>query len=208
MMLTLTPLQAAWTLWIAWIVSWWLAAFWRARTVARAGAGWEALHLIPTMAGFLLLFWTRPDPDDPSRHVVLSSRLDAVQLWITPEAAGWVLVGVIAAGFLFCWWARITLGRLWSGNITRKSDHRIVDTGPYALVRHPIYTGMITSALGLAAIEGALSGFAGVALITYGFWIKARMEERFLRAALGPAYDAYARRKPMLIPRPWPVRTS
>ncbi len=104
-------------------------------------------------------------------------------------------------GYLFCWWARVHLGRLWSGTVTLKPDHRVVDTGPYRLVRHPIYTGLILSALATAAEKGTVLGFAGVALIVVGFWLKARLEEGFLRKELGPkAYDSYAARTPMLIP--------
>ena len=105
------------------------------------------------------------------------------------------------AGFLFCWWARLHLGRLWSGSITLKSDHRVVDTGPYRLVRHPIYTGLIMAALGMALEKATLLAFGGLALLVVGLWLKARFEEGFLRAELGrQAYDAYAARTPMLLP--------
>ena len=107
----------------------------------------------------------------------------------------------MVAGFLFCWWARVHLGQLWSGNITLKADHRVVDTGPYRLVRHPIYTGLILAALATALEKATVLGLSGVLLITFGFWLKARFEEGFLRAQLGAAaYDAYAARTPMLIP--------
>ena len=89
----------------------------------------------------------------------------------------------------------------WSGSVTAKADHRIVDTGPYALVRHPIYTGLLLSAFATAALYGTALAVLGALLILLGFWIKARLEERFLRAELGPeAYDAYASRVGMLVP--------
>ncbi len=125
-----------------------------------------------------------------------------VRLWVLPHNAGWAMVGVAALGFLFAWWARIYLGRLWSGSITRKEGHHVVDTGPYAIVRHPIYTGLIVAGFATAAIvRGTLRGSAGAALLLIGYWLKARVEERFLRAELGAeAYDAYARKTAMLIP--------
>ena len=55
------------------------------------------------------------------------------------------------AGILFAWWVRIHLGRLWSGAITRKEGHRVVDSGPYGLVRHPIYTGLLAATFTTAA---------------------------------------------------------
>ncbi len=102
---------------------------------------------------------------------------------------------------MFCWWARIHLGALWSGRITRKEGHRVVDTGPYRLVRHPIYTGIDTAALALLVVKATPIALAGFVLIVWGYWIKARIEERFLREQLGAAdYDAYRARTPMLVP--------
>jgi protein-S-isoprenylcysteine O-methyltransferase Ste14 len=116
-------------------------------------------------------------------------------------AENWVLFGICAAGFVFCWWARLYLGKLWSGWITKKEGHHIVDTGPYRIVRHPIYTGLIASVFATALMNGTLIALVGAAIMTLGFWIKARLEERFLREQLGPeAYDGYRRRVPMLVP--------
>jgi protein-S-isoprenylcysteine O-methyltransferase Ste14 len=110
-------------------------------------------------------------------------------------------VALTVAGLVFTWWARIHLGRLWSSSVTKKADHRIVDTGPYAIVRHPIYTGILAGIFATAAMRGAPIGFVGAILATYGFMIKARLEERFLREQLGAeTYESYRRRVPMLIP--------
>jgi protein-S-isoprenylcysteine O-methyltransferase Ste14 len=109
-------------------------------------------------------------------------------------------------GFMFAWWARLTLGDLWSGHVTRKEGHVIVERGPYRLVRHPIYTGLIAAVFALALTIGSPAGLLGAALIAIGFAIKARLEERFLSAELGEAgYADYRRRTPMLVPF-WPVK--
>jgi Phospholipid methyltransferase len=90
---------------------------------------------------------------------------------------------------------------LWSSVITRKEGHKIVDTGPYALVRHPIYTGLIIGLLATAVAEGRITGLIGGALVILGIWLKARTEERFLTAELDQeAYASYCRRVPMLVP--------
>jgi len=176
-------------LWIGWIISWVVAAFWSARTEKRVMT-WEtwpygALIVI----GAILLFHS-------TRRLFGETRL-----WHVGFDGGYVLAGVTLAGILFAWWARLHLGRLWSGAITRKQDHRVIDTGPYALVRHPIYTGMTLAIFATAAAQATVTGFIGAALIALGFWIKARMEERFLTAELGAeAYSAYRRRVPMLVP--------
>lgn len=106
-----------------------------------------------------------------------------------------------AAGFAFCWWARFHLGKLWSAFVTRKDEHRIINTGPYGIVRHPIYTGIILSSTAVAVLKGNPCAFVGAVLIIAGFWIKARLEERFLGEQVGAeAYAEYRRHVPMLIP--------
>ncbi|MGH6985338.1 MAG: methyltransferase family protein [Caulobacteraceae bacterium] len=112
-----------------------------------------------------------------------------------------MLVALAVLGFSLCWWARIHLGSLWSGWVSRKQDHRVIESGPYALVRHPIYSGVILAAAATAGLESRWTSLVGLALLIAGFWVKARIEERFLRSELGPqAYDAYAARTGMLIP--------
>jgi protein-S-isoprenylcysteine O-methyltransferase Ste14 len=176
-------------IWIAWIVSWILAAFWANRTEKRV-VSWETVvYRIAILAGAVLLSpWA-------------ARRLHMERLWHVGYAGACALVLLTLAGLLFTWWARIHLGRLWSGSITRKEGHRVVDTGPYGLVRHPIYTGVIFALFATAAAQATASALAGAALITFGFWLKARMEERFLTQELGAdAYGAYRRRVPMLVP--------
>jgi protein-S-isoprenylcysteine O-methyltransferase Ste14 len=111
------------------------------------------------------------------------------------------LAAVTAAGLLFTWWARIHLGRLWSDRVVKKAGHHVVDTGPYRLVRHPIYSGLIFAAFATAIEKGTSLALLGVAIVTVAFYIKARREECFLRAELGGnTYDAYAHKTAMLVP--------
>jgi protein-S-isoprenylcysteine O-methyltransferase Ste14 len=110
------------------------------------------------------------------------------------------MFAVVVAGIAFAWWARIHLGALWSGAVTRKFNHRIVDTGPYALVRHPIYTGLLSAAIATGVARGAWPALAGALILWLGIWMKARLEERFLSEELGAEYAAYRARVPMLVP--------
>jgi protein-S-isoprenylcysteine O-methyltransferase Ste14 len=127
-------------------------------------------------------------------------------LWRLPPIAGWPFTALALLGFAFTWWARLTLGDLWSGSVTRKERHVVVETGPYGLVRHPIYTGLILAAFAFAIQIGYASALVGAALMAGGFALKARLEERFLSAELGEAaYGPYRRRTPMLVPF-WPLR--
>jgi protein-S-isoprenylcysteine O-methyltransferase Ste14 len=126
------------------------------------------------------------------------------RLWPSSEPLDWAITGLVAIGFAFTWWARFTLGGFWSGSITRKEGHHVIDTGPYAVVRHPIYTGLLLATLATALEIGTLSAVIGAGLVTFGYWLKAGFEERFLAEQLGEAaYADYRRRIPMLTPF-WP----
>ncbi|MFI5361273.1 MAG: methyltransferase family protein [Elusimicrobiota bacterium] len=187
--MVLTPETVVNYAWAAWFASWLAAAFWSDQAAKRPGFGAEALYRGVELVGFALLFGA-------------GERFGgSYVLWVVNDAAGWALAGVSALGFLFCWWARIHLGRLWSARVTKKADHRVVDTGPYGFVRHPIYTGLLAAAFSTAVLKGTTGALAGAAVATAGFWIKARLEERFLSAELGAeVYAAYRARVPMLIP--------
>jgi protein-S-isoprenylcysteine O-methyltransferase Ste14 len=181
----LRPELALGLVWLGWVLSWGAAAFWTARTVERPGG--QTLYRVLSMLGILLIFgfW----------------RNTVTQFWHPGMAWKWTLVGLAVLGFAFCWWARLHLGRLWSAIVTRKQDHHVVDSGPYALVRHPIYTGIILAGFASALMRGTLIALAGVAVLTLSFYVKARLEEKFLRRELGAdVYGAYAARVPMLVP--------
>jgi protein-S-isoprenylcysteine O-methyltransferase Ste14 len=183
------PTELLALIWIAWLVSWVVASFWSGRTQTRVRT-WDAqAYRLPILAGAILFTpWT-------------AQALGEKPLWHFGAADVYALVGLTLLGISFTWWARIHLGRLWSSAITRKEDHHIIDTGPYGLVRHPIYTGLITGLLSTSIAVGMLTTLLGALLMCLGVWQKARMEEGFLRTELGAEiYDAYCRRTPMLIP--------
>jgi protein-S-isoprenylcysteine O-methyltransferase Ste14 len=186
----MNPVSAIGIVWIAWFVSWWLAAGWSNPTVNQPEAGREIPYRLVVIAGIILLAGLYPHR--------FSSEL---VLWRTGVTLGWAMVALAVAGILFMWWARIHLGKLWSAGVQLKADHHVVETGPYRLVRHPIYTGIIVAGFASAILRGTVVGFLGALLMTVSWYIKARMEEGFLREQLGAEnYDAYARRVPMLVP--------
>ena len=171
--------------WLVWLILWLAAAFWSDRAVKAPPRRYELLYrVLPTLGGGLLF----------------GARSEALRLWHTPDVIAWMMVAVALAGFMFTWWARIHLGRLWASSVSRKADHHIVDTGPYRIVRHPIYTGIIVASVAAAAQRGTGQAWLGMAVMTLGWYIKAWREERFLRDELGPSYEAYSRRVPMLVP--------
>jgi protein-S-isoprenylcysteine O-methyltransferase Ste14 len=197
-----TPAQVTGLLWLAWLISWGAAALWTRRTRARPPFGEILLYNVPTIAGGALLFMgVGVFGNAPPGWVAT-----AHGLWRLPRLAAWAMMAVAAAGFAFTWWARVTLGDLWSSAVSRKENHVIIESGPYGLVRHPIYTGLIAAAFATAVEVGSIQALIGAALMSLGFWLKARLEERFLMAQLGEgAYADYRRRTPMLAPF-WPTR--
>jgi protein-S-isoprenylcysteine O-methyltransferase Ste14 len=180
----------------AWVVSWFVAAIWSRRTAARPPGAARVLDLSLTFAGAALLVYAAR-----MREVFGETGPFA---WGFTHAIDWSLTGLVAVGLAFTWWARLTLGDLWSGAVVRKAAHVIIRRGPYRLVRHPIYTGLIFALLALAIQLGRPGAIAGALLMALGFWTKARLEERFLSVELGDAYAEFRRVTPMLIPF-WPT---
>jgi protein-S-isoprenylcysteine O-methyltransferase Ste14 len=184
--------QIVGAIWIVWFVTWMIAAGWSAHTVKTTRPGERSFELLFTGAGALaLMFAASPEEADQLGQPFYS-------LALIPAA---LLVALVGCGFAFCWWARIHLGKMWSVDITLKEGHRIIDSGPYGLVRHPIYTGILLSAWATAGVHRNALGFIGAALMTFGIYLKARGEERLLIAELGTPYEMYRRRVPMLFPR-------
>jgi protein-S-isoprenylcysteine O-methyltransferase Ste14 len=185
----LTPSFAIGFAWMAWAASWLAAAAWTRKTLKRAGYWREFPGRFIVLIGGLLLFIP-----------FVAGRSTLPVLWDV-GGLGWPLFAAVAAGMAFAWWARIHLGALWSGTVTRKSDHRIVDTGPYAIVRHPIYSGMLFSIWMTALALGYVEPVLGAMTMSIGLWMQARLEERFLAQELGAAaYASYSARVPMLVP--------
>ena len=179
-------------IWIGWLTSWVAASSWSGLTQKRIATLPTWTYRTAMIAGGILLI--------PLTPWLLAEE----RIWEVGYVGAYALAGLMLLGLAFTWWARIYLGRLWSSAITRKEGHRIIDTGPYALVRHPIYTGLIIALLATAAAEGRVTALLGAALIIFGLWLKARSEERFLTVELGTdAYVSYCRRVPMLIPFLW-----
>ena len=184
----LTPGSAIIAAWLIWLVSWILAAGWSARTASHHDLGAESPSRVLTLAAIVMIlmsYW-------PVGFGVL---------WTTPEQIGWGMVALTAGGLLFTWAARLHLGPLWSSTSAPTEDHRIVDTGPYGIVRHPVYAGLLLAGIATAAERGRIEALAGMGVLIAAVSLRANLEEHFLRRDLGDdAYRTYRSRVPMLIP--------
>ncbi|HEY9023043.1 MAG TPA: isoprenylcysteine carboxylmethyltransferase family protein [Burkholderiaceae bacterium] len=176
-------------MWFGWAGYWWLSSHDVKATARRESVLSRWLHFGPLMIAMLLLW---------QQHLPTS--------WLTRrflppgELAFRAGAAVTAASLLFTVWARRHLGRNWSAAVTLKQGHELVTTGPYAFVRHPIYTGLLFAFAGSALAVGEWRGVLALAIALASLWRKLRLEERWMRERFGPAYDDYARRVKALIP--------
>jgi len=92
------------------------------------------------------------------------------------------------------------LGRNWSDRVSLKQGHQLIEVGPYAFVRHPIYTGLLMAFVGMALLQGTLAALVAVSLFTLVLVSKLRLEERFLASEFGSVYQDYRARVKALIP--------
>jgi protein-S-isoprenylcysteine O-methyltransferase Ste14 len=177
-------------MWVAWGLYWVISARNAKPTVRRESLGSRAAHVLPLLLGISLVAL----PHLPT--AVFATRILPRTFAIYGSG-----VAIIFLGLAFAVWARRHIGSNWSGTVTLKENHALIRTGPYAWVRHPIYTGLLSAVLGTAIARGELRGVWALALCTVGFVIKLRIEERWMREAFGGEYEIYIAEVPALVPR-------
>jgi len=186
----MTAMRICTLLWtILWIV--WLLAWLRTKaTQERVPFGSRLAYGIPVVTAFFLLF------ND-------NIRFGWFEVPIFPHnlALEAVAVTLAAAGIAFAIWARFYLGQNWSSAVSIKVDHQLIRTGPYAWVRHPIYSGFLIAMAGTALARREPRGLLAFALLWLAFWIKSRMEEKFMRKTFGAEYEEYSRSTSGLVPK-------
>lgn len=119
------------------------------------------------------------------------------------DALVWVGILLSVLGVAFSLWAIVTLGRHYDLILEVHQDHELIRRGPYALVRHPVYSGLALHFAGLCLATGNWLLIAGTLLVSFpAFYLRARAEETLLRERFGHDYEKYARDVPMLVPLP------
>lgn len=185
----LLALRVVSTCWIIFGVVWLVVAPATKRSVYRESAKERMRYWLLLVIAFFLLTkghrFSRP----------LDLRLDPNNLTIA-----WIGAGICCVGLSFALWARATLGRNWSGTVTLKEGHELIRTGPYRLVRHPIYTGMLAMFIGSAIVIGFVGGFIGTLLVFASFWIKLCREEKLMLQHFPNQYPDYRQHTKRIIP--------
>lgn len=142
------------------------------------------------VAGFVFLF------DD-------SAKIGPLKLRFVPHNLAIEVLGIVLTwlGIGLAVWARFHLAQYWSARITIKEGHELIRTGPYAHLRHPIYSGLLVAMAGSALLAGQWSGLLGLALVLLGFSEKALKEESMLKEQFGEKFQEHRRHTGFLLPR-------
>jgi len=178
------------TLWIIFVVYWMISALRVKRTQRTETSIWRLATVAILGVGAFLTF------SQSAQFGRLSGRFVPESEWIKGGA-----VLLVAAGVGIAIWARWHIGQFWSARVTLKVDHQLVQSGPYARVRHPIYSGLLVAMLGTALFVGEWRALVGVLLVFVTHWQKARREEALLTEQFGAEYQEYRDRTGSLIPR-------
>ncbi|HTM58034.1 MAG TPA: isoprenylcysteine carboxylmethyltransferase family protein [Candidatus Udaeobacter sp.] len=181
-----SPLWISVLFWLIFNVYWTVAALKAAPTRRAESQGSRRIHELLLNWALLLLFIPVPGlrarwlPDSP---------------WIVDAA---LVLQALSLALMI--WSRRHLGRNWSGAITEKVDHELVRSGPYRILRHPIYTGFLGMYLFTAAVSGELHALLGVVIAIIAYARKIPMEEQNLDSVFGDAYAEYRKTSWALVP--------
>lgn len=181
-----TGMLLAGGIWAGFFTFWTLTARPQGVAQRQESARSRGTHRILMNLGLLLLFIPIPR--------LLRSFLSP-NSWHVP-----VGLGIMGLATLLHIWARLHLGRNWSSQVMIKVDHQLIRSGPYRLVRHPIYTAILGLALGTALVSARITSLLGAALITMAYVRKLRLEEQGLAEAFGEEWKAYRHASWRLIP--------
>ena len=173
-------------IWIVFILYWSAAARGSAPSLSSESGASRQIHVLLMYGALALAFIRVP--------------------WLTgrwlPKTTAVIATGfaVQLGSFALAAWARGHLGRNWSAAIASKAEHQLVRSGPYRLVRHPIYSAMLGMFLGTALISGTVHALLALVVMSAAYVRKIRLEERLLEEVFGTDYEAYRHEARAVIP--------
>jgi protein-S-isoprenylcysteine O-methyltransferase Ste14 len=178
--------------WVAWGALWAVLARDAKKVARREARRAQLLHLVPSALALGLM--VAPLKHVPMLHAAVLPRAG----WMAPAGAL-----IVAAGLLFAVWARLSLGRNWSGLVTVQQSHALVRSGAYRLVRHPIYSGLLLALIGNVVAIDAWRGVLAVALVLWAVQRRVRQEEAFMVETFGGEYENYCGETAAIVPFIW-----
>ncbi len=177
------------TMWSAIFIYWLISSLAVKKTVKRQSGWGRIIYIFCVLTAFMFLFG----------NYFSYNFLDQP---IFPQTYIWQITGLIfcALGLTFSLMARIWLGENWSGRITVKENHELIQTGPYAVTRNPIYTGFLLAFAGCSMTLGQVKGYIGIVFLVICILIKIVKEEMFMQEAFGEKFTVYKSKVKRLIP--------
>jgi len=175
--------------WYAFIIYWLVSAARLKRTKVEEDPGGRVLHIVIMVVAVELMF------GGAFVFGILNERVipPALPILYTGIALTWT-------GVAFAIWARYSIGENWSGRVTVKIDHQLIQSGPYSLVRHPIYSGLLLANVGAALFIGRWRCLLALLIFLAEISRKAAKEETLMLAEFGEKYEEYRRRSGFLLP--------
>lgn len=177
-------------LWLVWLGYWIYKSFGNKRSVYSQGRGVRLIYL-----GVLVLAYYLAE----KRGVMPRVRLFHEN--IVTQVVG---ILICAGGIGLAIWARVILATNWSGMVTLKENHELIQSGPYRFVRHPIYSGILLGIFGtVLALNPFLGGVVVMGIAVVSLRLKSLLEERIMLSTFPDQYPEYMRRVRALIPGVW-----
>jgi protein-S-isoprenylcysteine O-methyltransferase Ste14 len=185
-----TALIAIELAWVATGVYFGVSALLTNKTKRRELAGARLLDAILLFGGYFLVFSQIGLHGASNPHFI-------------PPQRGLEIAGVVLTylGLALTNWSRARLGRYWSGVVALKQGHRLIQSGPYRFVRHPLYSGLILAAVGIGLCVTTWSSLLGIVSLVACFERRALREDALLASEFGGEFEAYRERTGRLLPR-------
>jgi protein-S-isoprenylcysteine O-methyltransferase Ste14 len=177
-------------LWLIFVLYWFVSALRLNRMRAREPIRQRLSYVLPLIAALAVVNW------GDARFSFLGRRFIPGASWIVNAG-----VLVTAAGIAFAIWARYHIGRYWSGSVSLREGHQLIRRGPYACIRHPIYTGILLASAGTVVALGTYRLLAVFLILLAGFVMKAKREEALLSREFGAAFEEHHRQTGFFLPR-------
>jgi protein-S-isoprenylcysteine O-methyltransferase Ste14 len=183
--------------WVSFLLVWGVSALFVKPDVRGRDSAplWQRYWLLRLLVAVLIVILVRRAGASGAVFVFSS-------IFTAPAVLGWAGAAVTAIGIGFAMWARFTLRRNWSPSPAAKEQHEFVMTGPYAYVRHPIYTGIMLAALGTALL-GSILGIVVFVVVTITLVWRMDKEEQIMLELFPRQYPAYQQRTKRLVPFVW-----
>lgn len=179
--------------WWVFMIVWILKARNNKQSVHKQPAAERRAYMVPMVTGIIV---STGFPRIFGPPVDIMGKL----LWAPNPAMFIASAAFSVLGLALALWARNALGRNWSYQVTLKADHELVTAGPYASIRHPIYTAVILLFMGIMLLVPSICAVIGTGLVVWSCWVKLRQEEKLMLKQFPDSYPTYMARTKRLVP--------